>query len=163
MASENSPEDELFQDRLRAFGSRRFGTMAALAESLGMKPPALQGYLSGRRNPGVEMLKKLSALGFDARSEIDSPSGESKSHPILPTIAPDLGDVLTATRRTVDSLARQVHATADEVNAWMSGTTAPSYEQLAAILHLVVPVALAHCDHGTQRPESVLPATGTNG
>lgn len=71
-----------------------------------------------------------------------------QSAPILPTVGPDIADALEATRRTPASFARQLHTTTEELESWMSGTTAPSYEQLAALLHLVVPVALAHCDHG---------------
>jgi len=51
-------------ERLREFG-KRYGTMAAFGEALGMSVPNLNQYLIGRSIPGGPVLKRLIGLGCD--------------------------------------------------------------------------------------------------
>lgn len=51
-------------NRLREFG-KRYGTMTAFAEALGMSVPNLNQYLLGRSIPGGPVLKRLIGLGCD--------------------------------------------------------------------------------------------------
>ncbi len=51
-------------ERLREFG-KRYRTMAAFGEALGMSVPNLNQYLIGRSLPGGPVLKRLIGLGCD--------------------------------------------------------------------------------------------------
>ncbi len=155
MASENSPVDELFSPgKLRQFGATRFGSMKAFAEALGMKPPALQGYLNGSRTPGRSVIGKLHKLGFDVGPLLDSPSGESSrdtweareersdpascyrgSHPPL-----DIEAAEFVLGRSLEKAAPQFGATPSEVQAWRAGAE-PTLEQMVRLTNLVLFIA----------------------
>lgn len=53
-------------ERLREFGSSRFGNLSEFARALGMPKRAnLDPYLMGKSLPGFELLDKIQALGCD--------------------------------------------------------------------------------------------------
>lgn len=52
-------------EKIRIFAENKGFSFAELAELLGMKPQSLQVYLSGKSNPGSEILRKLKDLGCD--------------------------------------------------------------------------------------------------
>lgn len=52
-------------EKIRVFAEKKGFSLAELAELLGMKPQSLQVYLSGKSNPGSEILMKLKDLGCD--------------------------------------------------------------------------------------------------
>ena len=69
-------------EKLRVFAKKKLGSVAKLAESLGMKPPSLYNYLNGVSIPGGEMLTKLKNLGCDinwllSEDEKEMPSEDS--------------------------------------------------------------------------------------
>lgn len=67
-------------DKIRVFAENKGITLAQLAELLGMKPQSLQVYVSGKSNPGSEILMKLKNLGCDINwllSEDDKPPPET--------------------------------------------------------------------------------------
>lgn len=74
----------------------------------------------------------------------------------LPSIKPS---AFAAMSRTPEDLAEDVEATADQVRAWMAGSAQPSHRQLVLLFNELAKAAtaLARCDHGAQRPESVPP------
>ncbi|MGD0591056.1 MAG: helix-turn-helix transcriptional regulator [Bacteroidota bacterium] len=51
--------------RLREFGERRSGSMAAFARELGIRPQNLNAYLSGKRIPGNKLEEKLRGMKCD--------------------------------------------------------------------------------------------------
>ena len=51
--------------RLRVFSERKYPSLKDFAEKLDITPQSLQGYLTGRRTPGVRMQEKLAKLGCD--------------------------------------------------------------------------------------------------
>jgi transcriptional regulator with XRE-family HTH domain len=59
-----SAKQEIGQ-RLREFGEKRYGTMVAFAEALGVTASHLGDYLNGRRIPGNRMQERLRKLGCD--------------------------------------------------------------------------------------------------
>jgi transcriptional regulator with XRE-family HTH domain len=52
-------------EKIRIFAENKGFSLVELAELLGMKPQSLQVYLSGKSNPGSEILMKLKNLGCD--------------------------------------------------------------------------------------------------
>lgn len=179
MASENSPVDELFSpSKLREFGSARFGTMKAFADALGMKPPALQGYLNGSRTPGRSVIGKLHRLGFDIGSLIDSPSDESPNHWEASEVPPPMSTgqepfdwigIEGVVGRKLEDIAYKFDATPAEVATWKAGQE-PRLNQLAKLLDLVVTAAigarayakmLSEIEAPTAHPDAV-PAAGTS-
>lgn len=52
-------------DKIRLFAEAKGLSLAQLADLLGMKPQSLQVYISGKSNPGAEILQKLKNLGCD--------------------------------------------------------------------------------------------------
>jgi transcriptional regulator with XRE-family HTH domain len=52
-------------ERIRIFAKRKYNTLKALADAMEMKPQQLQQYVSGRREPGTKILRKLLRLGCD--------------------------------------------------------------------------------------------------
>ncbi len=55
----------MYNQKLRAFGDSKLGSVKALAEALDMKPASLQSYLSGESKPGFNIIQKLYILGCD--------------------------------------------------------------------------------------------------
>ncbi len=51
--------------KLRAFGEGKFGSIKAFAEALEMKPPSIQKYLAGESMPGFFILQRLVKYGCD--------------------------------------------------------------------------------------------------
>jgi phage repressor protein C with HTH and peptisase S24 domain len=51
--------------RIRRFAEKRFGSLKALADRLGMKPQSLNSYVNGRSAPGGAILQRLNELGCD--------------------------------------------------------------------------------------------------
>jgi len=121
--------------------------MAALAGKLEMKPPALQGYLSGRRNPGVELLRKLAALGFDSRSELCSPNGELANTCTPPVSIPPLAfpAAQALLGLPLETFAPQLEATPHQVKGWAEGKAFPTIRQLALLFNLVTVAGVAAC------------------
>lgn len=52
-------------ERLRKFGLNKYGSIKEFAIALGMSSPALQQYLSSRREPGTPILERLADIGCD--------------------------------------------------------------------------------------------------
>jgi len=52
-------------ERIRIFAKRKYGTLRALADAMGIKPQQLQQYISGKREPGTKILRRLLKLGCD--------------------------------------------------------------------------------------------------
>lgn len=65
-------------NRIREFGNSRFRTLKEFAEALDMKPPSLQSYLSGKREPGARILAKLYVLGCDVNWVISGKTKEER-------------------------------------------------------------------------------------
>ena len=67
-------------EKIRIFAENKGFSLAELAELLGMKPQSLQVYLSGKSNPGSEILMKLKDLGCDINwllSDVPDPPPET--------------------------------------------------------------------------------------
>ena len=67
-------------EKIRIFAENKGISLAQLADLLGMKPQSLQVYVSGKSNPGSEILMKLKDLGCDINwllSEDDKPPPET--------------------------------------------------------------------------------------
>ena len=57
-------DKEAISQRLREFGTNKFGSVKAFAKALNKSPTSLQvSYLSGRNAPGAPMIAKLIELG----------------------------------------------------------------------------------------------------
>lgn len=68
-------------EKIRIFAENKGFSLAELAELLGMKPQSLQVYVSGKSNPGSEILTKLKDLGCDINwllSDSPDPPPETK-------------------------------------------------------------------------------------
>lgn len=52
-------------EKLRVWGTAKFGNIKLFAEALEMQPPSLQAYLNGSREPGTGILRRLQKLGCD--------------------------------------------------------------------------------------------------
>ncbi len=50
-------------ERIRKFGVFAFSEIKIFAEAMDMKPPNLQKYMRGEREPGLGILQKLQGLG----------------------------------------------------------------------------------------------------
>ncbi len=52
-------------EKIREFGIQKYGTLKEFAAALDMTPENLSQFLSGRRNPGNKLIKRLTDAGFD--------------------------------------------------------------------------------------------------
>lgn len=68
----------LLGEKIRYFGDQKFGSIKKYAEALDMKPPSLQKYLNGDREPGTGILKKLLNLGCDINWLLEESPGMVK-------------------------------------------------------------------------------------
>ncbi|MEJ5351946.1 MAG: helix-turn-helix transcriptional regulator [Melioribacteraceae bacterium] len=67
-------------EKIRFFAENSIGSVAKLAELLGMKPPSLYVYLNNESIPGGDILRKLKDLGCDINwllSDDDRPPPET--------------------------------------------------------------------------------------
>lgn len=136
---------------LRVFGKERFQSMAGLARALGMKPQSLNPYLQGEKIPGPALMAKLGSIGFMQASAEHKPAELQ-----IPSIKPSS---FAAMSRTPEDLAEDVEATADQVRAWMAGSSQPSHRQLVLLFNELAKAAttLARCDCEGKHPELVSP------
>lgn len=71
-------------EKIRIFAENKGFSLVELAELLGMKPQSLQVYLSGKSNPGSEILMKLKNLGCDINWLLsDSPDPPPETNQLL--------------------------------------------------------------------------------
>lgn len=154
-----------FGSRLKSWGKQQFKSLAALADGLGISPQHLSAYFGGKRKPSIETLAQLHEMGADLNFLIGGSSTIRVSEEPIITLPVLKSSAFAAMNRTPEDLAEDVEATTDQVRAWMAGSAHPSHRQLALLFNELAKAAtaLAHCDCEGKHPESVLPATGTNG
>lgn len=91
-------------EKIRIFAENKGFSLAELAELLGMKPQSLQVYLSGKSNPGSEILMKLKDLGCDINWLLsDSPDPPAETNQLLQARLKELEE---ENQRLRDSISR---------------------------------------------------------
>lgn len=80
-------------EKLRVFANKKLGSVAKLAESLGMKPPSLYNYLDGVSIPGGEMLAKLKNLGCDINWLLSEDEKEMPKNDSIETAIKEMDEV----------------------------------------------------------------------
>ncbi|MDI6804645.1 MAG: helix-turn-helix transcriptional regulator [Bacteroidota bacterium] len=63
-------------DRIRQFGLKKYGSINAFSEAMGVTASNLQQYLADRRQPGTPVLLKLKQLGCDINWLLDECDGK---------------------------------------------------------------------------------------
>jgi len=141
MSIENLKKINFSSDDIRKFASERFGTLRKLADAMGISPPNLAQYLSGKREFGASFRERLAETGFfDWSSKSQSLiSDEYNPKPINIDIqgAMDLSNTPAA------RLAQLMSISVETLNAWMEGKKSPNIEELTRLFNLIVALALA--------------------
>lgn len=109
-------------EKLRFFSENYIGSVAKLAELLGMKPPSLYVYLNNESIPGGDILRKLKDLGCDINWLLsDSPDPPPETNQLLQARLKELEE---ENARLRDSIGRFI-LLAQEVEAHKKGKKKP--------------------------------------
>lgn len=147
---------------LRNFAKKRFKTIKNMADAMGISPPQLHAYLSGKRNFGASFREKLAEIGFfddfcqevnEERQQIaENKQSLSKSTNI------DIPGALELSNTPASRLAQLVGVSPAILAAWQNGTATPTVEELSRLFNQVVALALssrhARATHESAEPET---------
>jgi len=115
----------VFEEKLRSWAVKNFGSLTKLAEKLNMKLPNLHRYVSGARKPGMPFLMKLQGLGCDidwllsederppqsivqnAISSIINTEFEKKTHDYSPSTEKYLEDFINNNKEYLEKCAKE--------------------------------------------------------
>ena len=127
---------------LRDFAKKKFGTIKNMAEAMGISPPQLHAYLSGKRNFGALFKEKLDEVGFfDDKIPIESENSESKQSLLNAKL--DISGALELSNTPAARMAQLLGVTPATFAEWQNGTAAPTPDQLATLFNQVVALALS--------------------
>ena len=127
---------------LRDFAKKKFGTIKNMAEAMGISPPQLHAYLSGKRNFGALFKEKLDEAGFfDDKIPIESENLESKQSLLNAKL--DISGALELSNTPAARMAQLLGVTPATFAEWQNGTAAPTPDQLATLFNMVVALALS--------------------
>lgn len=127
---------------LRDFAKKKFGTIKNMAEAMGISPPQLHAYLSGKRNFGASFKEKLDEAGFfDDKIPIESENLESKQSLLNTKL--DIAGALELSNTPAARMAQLLGVTPATFAEWQNGTAAPTPDQLATLFNMVVALALS--------------------
>ena len=144
---------------LRNFAKEKYGTVKNMADAMGISPPQLHAYLSGKRNFGALFKEKLDAIGFfDDKVPVETVNNKDKQS--LLSVSLDLSGALELTNTPASRMAQLIGVTPATFAAWQSGTAAPTPDQLAALFNQVVALALSSRHAPAQPKDEPQKATG---
>lgn len=104
-------------EKLRFFAENKIGSVAKLAELLGMKPPSLYVYLNNESIPGGEILQKLQNLGCDINWLLsDSPDPPPETNQLLQARIQQLEEENQRLRDSISQLALLIEKEIKEIN-----------------------------------------------
>lgn len=145
---------------LRNFAKKRFKTIKNMADAMGISPPQLHAYLSGKRNFGASFREKLAEIGFfddfcqeinEERQQIaENKQSLSKSTNI------DIPGALELSNTPASRLAQLVGVSPATLDSWRQGTATPTVEELSRLFNQVVALALSS-RHAATTPEAENP------
>ena len=131
---------------LRTFAKKRFSTIKNMAEAMGISPPQLHAYLSGKRNFGASFREKLAEVGFfeDFCPELANENLENKQSLFNAVNIPiDISGALELSNTPAARMAQLLGVTPATFAEWQNGTAAPTPDQLATLFNQVVALALS--------------------
>lgn len=152
---------------LRDFAKKRFSTIKNMADAMGISPPQLHAYLSGKRNFGASFREKLAGIGFfeDFCPEINEESlqtAEDKQS-LSNSVNIDLAGAIELSNTPASRLAQLVGVSPATLDSWRQGTATPTVEELSRLFNQVVALALssrhATTTQAPAEPESPRAAT----
>lgn len=142
---------------LRNFAKEKYGTVKNMADAMGISPPQLHAYLSGKRNFGALFKEKLDAIGFfDDKVPVETVNKDKQS---LLSVSLDLSGALELTNTPASRMAQLIGVTPATFAEWQNGTAAPTPDQLATLFNQVVALALSS-RHAREPKENPAQATG---
>lgn len=140
---------------LRAFAKKRFSTLKNMAEAMGISPPQLHAYLSGKRNFGASFREKLAEVGFfeDFCPELANENSENKQslHNAVNT-AIDIKGAIALSNTPLERLAQLVGVAPAVLSSWQDGSAMPTPTQLSTLFNLVVALGLSAQTAAKQDP-----------
>ena len=148
---------------LRTFAKKRFSTIKNMAEAMGISPPQLHAYLSGKRNFGASFREKLAEVGFfeDFCPELANENLENKqSLSNAVNIPIDIKGAIALSNTPLERLAQLVGVSAATFAAWQNGTAMPTVEELSRLFNQVVALALSS-RLASSRPEAEMQERGS--
>ena len=129
---------------------------------MGISPPQLHAYLSGKRNFGASFREKLAEIGFfddfcQENNEECQEVAENKQS-LLKSVNIDIPGALELSNTPASRLAQLVGVSPATLAAWQNGTATPTVEELSRLFNQVVALALssrhAATTQATTEPET---------
>ena len=132
---------------LRNFAKKRFSTIKNMADAMGISPPQLHAYLSGKRNFGASFREKLAEIGFfddfcQENNEECQQVAENKQS-LLKSVNIDISGALELSNTPAARMAQLLGVTPATFAEWQNGTAAPTPDPLATLFNQVVALALS--------------------
>lgn len=131
---------------LRTFAKKRFSTIKNMAEAMGISPPQLHAYLSGKRNFGASFREKLAEVGFfeDFCPELANENlGNKQSLSNAVNIPIDIKGAIALSNTPLERLAQLVGVAPAALSSWQDGSATPTPTQLSTLFNLVVALGLS--------------------
>lgn len=147
---------------LRNFAKKRFSTIKNMADAMGISPPQLHAYLSGKRNFGASFREKLAEIGFfdDFCQEINEECQQTAKNKqsLSNSVNIDLAGAIELSNTPASRLAQLVGVSPATLDSWRQGTATPTVEELSRLFNQVVALALssrhAATTQATAEPET---------
>lgn len=131
-----------------------------MADAMGISPPQLHAYLSGKRNFGASFREKLAEIGFfdDFCPEINEESQQTAKdkQSLSNSINIDIAGAIELSNTPASRLAQLVGVSPATLAAWQNGTATPTVEELSRLFNQVVALALSS-RHAATMPEAENP------
>lgn len=140
---------------LRTFAKKRFSTIKNMAEAMGISPPQLHAYLSGKRNFGASFREKLAEVGFfeDFCPELANENLENKQSLFNAVNIPiDIKGAIALSNTPLERLAQLVGVAPAVLSSWQDGSATPTPTQLSTLFNLVVALGLSAQSAAKQDP-----------
>lgn len=122
---------------------------------MGISPPQLHAYLSGKRNFGASFREKLAEVGFfeDFCPELANENLENKqSLSNAVNIPIDIKGAIALSNTPLERLAQLVGVAPAELSSWQDGSATPTPTQLSTLFNLVVALGLSAQTAAKQDP-----------
>lgn len=128
---------------------------------MGICPPQLHAYLSGKRNFGASFREKLAEIGFfdDFCQEINEERQQiaENKQSLSKSINIDIPGALELSNTPAARMAQLLGVTPAIFAEWQSGTATPTVEELSRLFNQVVALALSARNAREPKDESAPP------
>lgn len=152
MSRENSKKINFSVEDVRDFQKEVFGKSKELASAMGISPPNLTQYLTGKREFGALFRERLDDVGFFdwlihkkeklIKDELINDPSNVKGESVKSSFI-DIAGAIELSNTPASRLAQLLSVPAATLTAWQNGTEKPTTEQLVNLFNLVVALGLS--------------------